>query len=93
MVANVLIPDFVYDQTSYYLKLQEQAILHERADFEGLEENMSEINLIKEKNVKLMPIYEELVNLIKHITYDEETKYLEEYTHLKSVITNSDVKL
>lgn len=90
MVSEVLIPDFVYDQTAYYLQLQELAILYERADFQGMEGAMNEAEFIREKNTKILPLYSELVSLIKKITYDQEAQYLEDYSHLKDVIENNE---
>jgi hypothetical protein len=88
MVSEVLIPDFVYDQTAYYLHLQELAILSERADFQGMEGAMNEAEFIRQKNTKILPLYSELVSLIKQITYDQEAQYLEDYSYLKDVIEN-----
>jgi len=91
MVSEVLIPDFVYDQTAYYLHLQELAILSERADFQGMEGAMNEAEFIRQKNTKILPLYSELVSLIKQITYDQEAQYLEDYSYLKDVIENDKV--
>jgi len=90
MVSEVLIPDFVYDQTAYYLQLQELAILYERADYQGMEGAMNEAEFIREKNTKILPLYSELVSLIKKITYDQEAQYLEDYSYLKDVVENNE---
>lgn len=90
MVGEVLVPDFVYDQTTYYTHLQEQALLYETAQFEEMEENISEHKFTKAKNDLLAPIYAEVVSIIKRITHNQETEYLEEYNHLKEVILSKE---
>lgn len=93
MVGEVLVPDFVYDQTNYYTHLQEQALLYETAQFEEMEENITEHKFTKIKNDLLAPIYAELVSIIKRITHNQETAYLEEYNHLKELILSKDVSI
>lgn len=90
MRSEVLIPDFVYDQTNYFIKLQEQAIHYENADFEGLEESMNDSEVTRLKNMKLMPLFSELVSIIKHISRTDENAIAEEYHHLKNVVLTKD---
>jgi len=67
MKAQVIIPDFIYDQTSYYIKLQEQASYLEQGNYEALEKSQDPSELIKFKNSKISPIYAQIVGVIKHI--------------------------
>jgi hypothetical protein len=92
MKAEVLIPDFVYDQTTYYQRLQEQALFYQSGDFEGLEESMNDSEVIRLKNIRLMPLYSEIVSLVKHIHNTPETKLVEEYEQLRAVILKKEVK-
>jgi len=36
--SESLVPDVIYDETDYYFKLQEEAILYSEVDYDGLEE-------------------------------------------------------
>jgi hypothetical protein len=91
MRENVLIPDFVYDQTDYYLKLQEQALMLQDADYEGLEDVTDDIAVIRFKNSRMMPLYSEITSLIKHMREEDETKLIREYEHARAIIMNEKV--
>ncbi len=53
----MLIPDLLYDETDYYLKLNEEALLYQQADYDALEEINSDSKYIKFKNKMLLPLY------------------------------------
>jgi hypothetical protein len=73
MKDDHLIPDLVLNETDYYHRLQEEALLFSRADFAGLfiikidfnffflntglEEISNDMKFIKYKNSRMMPIY------------------------------------
>ncbi|KRX02102.1 hypothetical protein PPERSA_06297 [Pseudocohnilembus persalinus] len=83
---NTLIPNFIYDETDYYLKLNEEALLYSVGDFDGLEELQSENKYIKYKNKLLMPIYQEIVSLVKHMKNTKLSKLDKEYQVALSII-------
>ena len=93
MKENLIIPDFIYDQTSYYIKLQEQAGFLEKGDYENLERAYDDSDFIKYKNARISPIYAQLVGIIKHIRNTEENQIIEEYNHLKNMIIMNKVML
>lgn len=91
MKAEVLIPDFVWDQTNYYVKLQEQAIFYQKGDFDGLEEAMNDAEITRIKNARLMPMYAEIVGLVKHLTNNEETQLISEFHKGKNLIEKKNL--
>jgi len=90
MVDKVLIPENVYNETSYYHNLQELAILYETADFKGMEQVLNDSLHVRSKNAKLGPLYTELVSVIKDITFDEAAQYIEDYNALKIAALKND---
>jgi hypothetical protein len=93
MKAEVLIPDFVWDQTNYYVRLQEQAMFYQKGDFDGLEEAMNDAEITRIKNARLMPMYAEIVGLVKHLTNNDETTLIKEFNHAKHLIENKNLSI
>lgn len=79
MTGEFLVPGMVHDHTSYYRKLQEIAIYAERADFQALEQALSDRDVIKFKNSRMIPLYQEITAIVKHINNTDEKKTVREY--------------
>ncbi|CAD8133764.1 unnamed protein product [Paramecium octaurelia] len=70
LVGNLLIPDTVLDEISYYHDLQEKAILYETAQYEEIDK-LNDPNIQLEwKNRLGMPLYQRIVTLIKFLKQD-----------------------
>eukprot|EP01017_Pseudomicrothorax_dubius_P019811 TRINITY_DN2184_c0_g1_i1.p1 TRINITY_DN2184_c0_g1~~TRINITY_DN2184_c0_g1_i1.p1 ORF type:complete len:542 (-),score=159.92 TRINITY_DN2184_c0_g1_i1:59-1684(-) len=74
MIENVILPDWVFDHTDYYIRLQEQALLYERGQFDEMDDALNIKNALTYKNEKLIPLYAELVSMIRKYKGDERTK-------------------
>jgi hypothetical protein len=87
MREDVAIPDMVFDQTGYYIKLQEQAMYLQKGDYDSLEKAIDPSEFLQSKNSLLGPMYAQVIGLIKHIKNTPENKIIEEYQNLKNIVT------
>ncbi len=83
MDQAVLIPDVVYDKTDYYTRLQEQALLLETYDFNQIDKMMDNDGLIQWKNQKLIPLFNSVKGIIKHMKVDRQFIYYQELKALQ----------
>ena len=63
----------------------------ENAEFDKLEESINEKKFIKYKNQKLIPLFGDIVSIIKHLKNTEEAKILKEFEVAKSVLSKQSV--
>ena len=54
---NHLIPEYIHDETDYYLRLHEETMLMYEGNMDALELLKNESRHLKMKNKLLMPIY------------------------------------
>lgn len=66
LVDNTIFPEEV-GSTEYYHKLTEQSLAYESFDFERLEDIDSDEAAIKHKNKTLVPLYNNVLKLIKEV--------------------------
>lgn len=70
---SIMIPDYIFDQTDYYLRLHEQALLYSDGDFDAMDElSLDNVQKLKTKNKILIPIYQQVISYIKHIKNTKE---------------------
>ena len=80
---NKLIPELVYDETDYYFRLNEEALLFEKGDFDSLESLSSDNKYIKLKNKMLIPKYKEVISQVEHLKNTPFTKLQKKYKVVK----------
>ncbi|EGR26955.1 hypothetical protein IMG5_204060 [Ichthyophthirius multifiliis] len=83
---ETIIPSTVFNETEYYLKLHEQAYLYEQGRFKDLEEATLEQPEIQYKNSLIMPIYQEVVSLVKYLKNTESYKLEKEFQVAKKIL-------
>ncbi len=64
----------------------------ENADFDKLDESINEKKFIKYKNQRLIPMFGDIVSIIKHLKNTEEAKINKEFNVAKSVLAKQLVK-
>lgn len=89
--SYLLIPNITFDQTDYYVRLQEKALLHEHGDMENIEKEYYNDDIIAYKNTKLIPVYSLIINIIKKIKNCEVNKLLGEQEYSVLLINKSDI--
>ncbi|EAR89958.2 hypothetical protein TTHERM_00561490 (macronuclear) [Tetrahymena thermophila SB210] len=81
-----IMPATIYDETDYYLKLHEQAFLFEQGRLEEMEKVSLETEEIQYKNSVLMPIYQDVISMIKHLKSTESFKLEKEFQAAKRIL-------
>ena len=67
------------DHTSYYRRLQELAVYAERGDYQSLNDALNDKEILRYKNLRMIPLYQEAVAIIKHINNTEQRKIIQDY--------------
>ena len=78
------------DHNAYYRKLQELAVYAERADYKAMEEAVNDKHILKYKNQRMIPLYQEIVSIIKHLNNTEEKKIVKDYYYDISLLRTND---
>jgi len=85
---NKILPPTILSHKDYYQRLNKYALLLEQGfDKEAEESKLNEV-VLKFKNKKLAPLYDELKMIIKHLTYTEEHSTFELYRETINRIDN-----
>ena len=88
----MVIPDFIYDQTSYYTKLQQQAVHYQNGEFDKLEVKLDDPKVNRQKNEILVPLYSEIVYLIRHMNETDENKIVSDFEDRKNQVLLREVR-
>ncbi|KAL4437728.1 hypothetical protein ABPG74_012403 [Tetrahymena malaccensis] len=83
---DTIMPATIYDETDYYLKLHEQAFLFEQGRLEEMEKVSLETEEIQYKNSVLMPIYQDVISMVKHLKSTESFKLEKEFQAAKRIL-------
>jgi len=85
---NKILPPTILSHKDYYNRLNRYALLIEQGYDKEAEESRLNEAVLKFKNKKLAPIYDELKMVIKHLTFTEEHSTFDLYTETMNRIEN-----
>jgi hypothetical protein len=76
---TVLIPNNIYYQTDYFVKLQERAMMLSIGQYDEIEESRIAHRMHQYKNSKLIPVYANLTGLLSKLRKNDLERLYEEY--------------
>lgn len=95
MLEETIQPEFA-GSTEHYQLLTQQALAYEKLEFENLETLQSDEHTMRFKNRLLIPIYNEVVQLVKKVKSNEfkdnETEYLTKVDRIEKLYNFEDMK-
>lgn len=74
-----LIPNTLTNQSDYYVRLQEKAIMVSMGQYDEMEESKLDHRVFQYKNSKLIPLYANLTGLLTRLRQNEIERIYEEY--------------
>lgn len=76
---SVMIPNNLQQQTDYYVKLQEKAMMVNLGKYDEIEESKLDHRVMQYKNSKLIPLYANLTGLLSRLRENDIERMYEEY--------------
>jgi hypothetical protein len=91
--TSVLIPNNMQQQTDYYVKLQEKAIMVHLGKYDEIEESKLDHRVMQYKNSKLIPLYANITGMLTRLRDNDIERIYEEYELAVTGLKNAGLTL